>query len=63
MEVYVWFFGIAVVFTWVGYSWGFRKRTENVVKHTITSLINQGYLKCRQGSSGEVEILRHDETR
>lgn len=61
MTTYIWFFAIAVVFTLVGYSWGIRKQIHNITRHTIDSLMKQGYLKYRKNSAGGVEILKHDQ--
>lgn len=62
MEIYAWLFGVAVVFTVVGYRWGKVNGVHGVVGFTIDNLMKQGYLKYRRNSTGEVEILKHDET-
>ena len=40
---------------------GFSSNHKRVVEKTIDNLINQKYIKTKQLSNGEVEILRYDE--
>jgi len=56
-ETTLWFLGIAVVFTVVGYFWGSQTRTKDIVSVTIDSLINEGYLKTR-GTGKDMVILK-----
>ena len=56
-EVITWGFLVAVVFTVVGIRWNIH----GVIEATIDSLINNGYLKHRKNSTGEIEILKVDE--
>lgn len=53
----LWFFVVAVVFTVVGYFWGSRARTKNIVSATIDNLINEGYLKTH-GTGKDMVILK-----
>lgn len=56
-ETTLWFLGIAVVFTVVGYFWGSQTRTKDIVSVIIDSLINEGYLKTR-GTGKDMVILK-----
>jgi hypothetical protein len=57
MEMYIWLFGTAVIFTVVGMYMGSRTKTENIIASTIDSLILEGYLKTR-GVGKDMEILK-----
>ncbi len=57
MEMYLWLFGTAVIFTGVGIYMGSRTKVENIVGATIDSLIKDGYLKTR-GTGSDMEILK-----
>lgn len=61
MEIYVWFFTVAVIFTFVGYGWGVKTQINQVVNNTINRLIVLGYIKYRKKPSGEIEILKYDQ--
>lgn len=56
-EITLWFFGVAVVFTVVGYYWGSRTRTKSIVSVTIDNLIKEGYLKTN-GTGKDQVILK-----
>lgn len=57
MEMYLWLFGTAVLFTVVGGYMGARTKVENIIAATIDSLIEEGYLKTR-GTGKDMEILK-----
>lgn len=57
MEMYLWLFGTAVIFTGVGAYMGTRSKVENIIAATIDSLIADGYLKTR-GTGENMEILK-----
>lgn len=59
MEVYLWLFGVAVLFTIVGYYWGRQNKQEYIIQYTIDSLIDQGYLKTAIVEDEEV-LLKWD---
>ena len=40
---------------------GMKFRFNGVIEATIDSLIDNGYLKHRRNSRGEIEILKHNE--
>jgi len=64
MELWVnefWLFVTAVIFTVVGWYWGFKSTTINVVEATVDSLIADGYLKTRTDDNGNIEILKFNE--
>ena len=54
-----WLFGTAIVFTAIGWYWGFKSNAIEIVESTIDSLIEQGYIKTQTGSNGEIELLKH----
>lgn len=56
-EVIAWGFVVAVVFTIVGMRW----QLHGIIEATIDSLVNNGYLRHRKNSTGEIEILKLDE--
>jgi len=54
MPVEIWLLGTAVVFTVVGYKMG----TKNSIANTIDALVDQGFLRYKRDSKGEIEILK-----
>jgi hypothetical protein len=54
MPVEIWLLGTAVVFTIVGYKMG----TKSSIEQTIDALIDQGYLRHKKDSKGDIEILK-----
>jgi len=66
MELWVnefWLFITAVVFTFLGYYWGIKAQTINVIEATIDGLIAEGYLKVKPSAdnSKEIEIYKWQE--
>lgn len=61
LEIYVFMFVTAVIFTLVGWKWGTSAGTKNTVNYTINELIKKGYLRTRINQDGEIEILKPDE--
>ena len=51
----------AIVFTFVGWYFGFKSNNTRTVSLTIDSLIEQGYIKTRRNASGELEILKYNQ--
>jgi len=45
----------------IGTIFGMKLRFDSVIGTTIDSLIENGYLKHRRTSDGEIEILKHNE--
>lgn len=63
MELYInelWLLGTAIIFTYVGWSWGVRMHGSTIVEATIDSLIDDGYLKTR-GHGEDMIILKWTE--
>ena len=61
MIVELWLLFTAVIFTAVGYWFGFSAQAHDLTEATIDALIERGYLRTRRGSQGELEILKWDE--
>lgn len=57
----VWFLAAYAVGTVFGWVVGKYASARNVAELTVNTLIDQGYLKTRTNSSGEIEILKHNE--
>lgn len=57
----VWLIGTAIVFTGVGFMFGFNTSTRIAVERTIDLLIEQGYIRTRKKSDGSTEILKHND--
>jgi hypothetical protein len=57
MEMYLWLFGTAVLFTVVGWAMGRKSVVHTIVTSTIDKLIKDGYLKTR-GNGTNLEILK-----
>jgi hypothetical protein len=64
MELWVnefWLLGTAVIFTGIGYFWGYKKNVVNLIELTIDGLIAEGYLLTVTDENGEVTLLKHEE--
>ena len=61
MEDYIWLFVAYSVGTAFGVVITLRAKMENIIGSTIDSLIDQGYLRARKDSNGDIEILKHNE--
>ena len=61
MEEYAWLFFAYAVGTAFGIFVTLKSRMEGIVGSTIDSLIDQGYLRTRKDSKGDIEILKHNE--
>ena len=60
-DITVWFFGMYVVGTIIGYRWGFKRGVISAAENCIDSLINQGIIKTSVDTNGEVQIHKFDE--
>ncbi len=54
MAIELWLLGTAVVFTYVGWKMG----TKTSIERTVDALVQQGFLRHKKDSKGEVEILK-----
>ena len=54
-----WLFITAVIFTVLGFSWGFSVKTRLAAGHVIDTLIKEGYLKTRLDEKGETQLLKY----
>lgn len=62
MPIELWFFIVAVIYTYIGYRWGVRNQTEEIIETTIDSLINEGYLFVRRNDENDdVELVKIQE--
>ena len=64
MEMWVnefWLFVTAIIFTIIGWYWGFKSNSLNIIDVTIDGLIENGYIKTRTNENGELEILKYNE--
>lgn len=52
------FFITAVVFTAVGWYFGFKTNSAQTVSHTIDVLIKEGYIKTRTNAHGGIELVK-----
>ena len=60
-DITVWFFGIYVVGTIIGYRWGHKRGSLAAVDYALDSLIAQGIIKTTKNSEGETEIHKWNE--
>ena len=61
MPIELWLLCIAVIYTYVGYTWG-KNSEEKVIEETIDILIENGYLFVKKGDdNSELEIVKIDE--
>lgn len=59
MAIELWLLMVAAIYTYVGYIWGRRQYTEEIVECTIDSLISDGYLFVKRDEHGdEVELVK-----
>ena len=61
MPAEIWLLGTAIVFTFVGMSFGKSSRredTHHLVEHIIDDLVRQGYIKNYKDSKGETELMK-----
>lgn len=63
MTYEIWLIITAIIFTGVGFMFGFNMRTKLVVEGTINALIDQGYLRHRKKPDGTTEVLKLDGTK
>ena len=64
MELWVnefWLLVTAIIFTIIGWYWGFKSNSLNIIDVTIDGLIENGYIKTRTNENGELEILKYNE--
>lgn len=54
MPTELWLLATAIIFTILGWRMG----KQNSIEQTIDALINQGYLRHKKKSDGEIEILK-----
>ena len=50
----------ALVFTFLGYTFG-KKSNTKIIDGTIQSLLDEGYLKAGKNANGTVKILKQNE--
>ena len=60
-SITLWFFGMYVLGTAIGYSWGYKRGVMSAAELTIDSLIAQGIIKTSKNKDGEVQIHKFDE--
>jgi hypothetical protein len=61
MEIEIWMLITAVVFTVFGFIWGRGDKEENnyaAIEATVDQLIENGYLRFRRDTEGDVELLK-----
>ena len=54
----LWLFIAYATGTVFGLWMGYRSRAETIIEMTIDSLIEQGYLRSRKDSKGDIELLK-----
>jgi hypothetical protein len=60
-DITVWFFGMYVVGTIIGYRWGYKRGVISASENCIDALIDQGVIKTSKDANGEVQIHKFDE--
>jgi|TARA_B110000503_G_scaffold61012_1_gene96884 hypothetical protein len=60
-DVMIWFFGMYVLGTIIGYRWGFKRGAISASENCIDSLISQGIIKTSKDANGETQIHKFDE--
>lgn len=65
-DMYIWFFVIAVIYTWVGARFfGSNKVSPEagsaIIERTIDKLVSDGFIKTRIDEQGRIELLKYDE--
>lgn len=60
IEIYIWMLGIAIVFTVVGFRWGYKNSITEIVDYTIDELIEKGYLRTKS-ENGVQRLVKLDE--
>lgn len=60
-DITVWFFGMYVVGTIIGYRWGYKQGAISASENCIDALIDQGVIKTSKDANGEVQIHKFDE--
>jgi hypothetical protein len=60
-DVMIWFFGMYVLGTIIGYRWGFKRGAFSASEKAIDSLIEQGVIKTSVDADGVTQIHKFDE--
>ena len=60
-NITVWFFGMYVVGTIIGFGWGYKRGAISASENCIDALIDQGVIKTSKDANGEVQIHKFDE--
>jgi|AntAceMinimDraft_12_1070368.scaffolds.fasta_scaffold117502_2 hypothetical protein len=60
-DITVWFFGMYVVGTIIGYRWGYKRGVISAAETCIDALIEQGVIKTSKDANGETQIHKFNE--
>lgn len=56
------FLACGMIFTGVGWYWGYSASVVNIVQKTIDHLIDDGFIRTRIDDNGEIELIKYSET-